>query len=284
VATLGRAAGSRATPAGAAGGVHSRGRKLVRARLAAAEQPGRRLRSAEWLRDRHLGWALDWGEWAWFSFRRPQLDERALLFNKPLPDEGVWRTVGSTLNGAATLRCALFRPDVEHPRVSVGVARFTPGLTRFVLVPGTRDPGGDWSWGGSLPEDKRPRLLAAFNSGFRLLEARGGLYAEGKQARPLGRSGAVLGGQLESQRSTVRELALVGAVVRASARRVRPVLMTTLATLVGLLPLALGVGAGAELQRPLAISVIGGLVTSTLATLVLLPPFAELALRARSAH
>ncbi len=69
------------------------------------------------------------------------------------------------------------------------------------------------------------------------------------------------------------------AVARASDRRVRPVLMTTIATLAGLAPLALGFGAGAELQRPLAVAVIGGLVTSTIATLVLLPPFAAQCLR-----
>jgi HAE1 family hydrophobic/amphiphilic exporter-1 len=62
--------------------------------------------------------------------------------------------------------------------------------------------------------------------------------------------------------------------VQASDRRVRPIVMTTVATLAGLLPLALGIGAGAELQQPLAIAVIGGLVTSTLATLGLLPPIA----------
>jgi Cu/Ag efflux pump CusA len=55
--------------------------------------------------------------------------------------------------------------------------------------------------------------------------------------------------------------------------------MTTLATLAGLFPLALGIGSGAELQRPLAVAVIGGLLTATLATLGLLPPFAALALR-----
>ena len=64
------------------------------------------------------------------------------------------------------------------------------------------------------------------------------------------------------------------AVLEASDRRVRPVLMTTLATLAGLLPLALGLGAGAELQRPLAVAAIGGLITATAATLTLLPPFA----------
>jgi Cu/Ag efflux pump CusA len=55
--------------------------------------------------------------------------------------------------------------------------------------------------------------------------------------------------------------------------------MTTVATLAGLLPLALGIGAGAELQRPLAIAVIGGLVTSTIATLGLLPALGTAALK-----
>ena len=47
--------------------------------------------------------------------------------------------------------------------------------------------------------------------------------------------------------------------------------MTTLCTLAGLLPLAFGIGSGAELQQPLAIAVIGGLTLSTVITLVLLP-------------
>jgi CzcA family heavy metal efflux pump len=74
----------------------------------------------------------------------------------------------------------------------------------------------------------------------------------------------------------------VRAVTLAAERRLRPVVMTTLATLAGLFPLALGIGAGAELQRPLAIAVIGGLLTSTIATLGILPPIAALALRSRS--
>jgi CzcA family heavy metal efflux pump len=53
--------------------------------------------------------------------------------------------------------------------------------------------------------------------------------------------------------------------------RLRPILMTTLCTLFGLLPLALGLGAGAELQRPLALAVIGGLTLSTFVTLYLVP-------------
>ncbi|MFY9826817.1 MAG: efflux RND transporter permease subunit [Thermoanaerobaculia bacterium] len=63
----------------------------------------------------------------------------------------------------------------------------------------------------------------------------------------------------------------VDAVVNAARVRLRPILMTTLCTLFGLLPLALGLGAGAELQKPLALAVIGGLGLSTLVTLVAVP-------------
>src|SRR5258705_1067069 len=60
--------------------------------------------------------------------------------------------------------------------------------------------------------------------------------------------------------------------IREAARvRLRPILMTTLCTLFGLLPLALGLGAGRELQRPLALAVIGGLVLSTPITLFAVP-------------
>jgi len=63
----------------------------------------------------------------------------------------------------------------------------------------------------------------------------------------------------------------IEALVQAGATRLRPILMTTLCTLFGLLPLALGLGAGAEMQKPLAIAVIGGLSVSTVITLVFVP-------------
>jgi multidrug efflux pump subunit AcrB len=60
--------------------------------------------------------------------------------------------------------------------------------------------------------------------------------------------------------------------LREAARiRLRPILMTTLCTLFGLLPLALGIGAGSDLQRPLALAVIGGLALSTPITLFVVP-------------
>ena len=51
----------------------------------------------------------------------------------------------------------------------------------------------------------------------------------------------------------------------------RPILITTLTTTLGLLPLAMGVGEGAEIQQPLALTVIAGLISSTLLTLVVIP-------------
>ena len=61
------------------------------------------------------------------------------------------------------------------------------------------------------------------------------------------------------------------AVLEAARVRLRPILMTTLCTLFGLLPLAFGLGAGAEMQKPLALAVIGGLSLSTIVTLYLVP-------------
>jgi len=61
------------------------------------------------------------------------------------------------------------------------------------------------------------------------------------------------------------------AIREAARTRLRPILMTTLCTLFGLLPLALGLGAGSELQRPLALAVIGGLALSTPITLFVVP-------------
>lgn len=61
------------------------------------------------------------------------------------------------------------------------------------------------------------------------------------------------------------------AIVQAGYDRFRPVMMTSLTTILGMLPLALRLGEGAELMQPLAITVIGGLAVGTLLTLVALP-------------
>jgi cobalt-zinc-cadmium resistance protein CzcA len=64
---------------------------------------------------------------------------------------------------------------------------------------------------------------------------------------------------------------LVYATIRGAATRLRPVLMTALVAALGFLPMALSMGMGAEVQRPLATVVIGGLISSTLLTLIVLP-------------
>jgi CzcA family heavy metal efflux pump len=76
-------------------------------------------------------------------------------------------------------------------------------------------------------------------------------------------------------------LDLVEALVRSGRRRLRPVLMTSLAAALGMLPLAYGIGSGADMLRPLAIAVIGALCISVLLSLVATPTLYFLMLRSR---
>ena len=68
-----------------------------------------------------------------------------------------------------------------------------------------------------------------------------------------------------------RGLSIDEALLEAGQVRLRPILMTTSTTVLGLLPMAIGIGEGAEIRAPMAITVIGGLIASTLVTLVLVP-------------
>jgi len=78
--------------------------------------------------------------------------------------------------------------------------------------------------------------------------------------------------QLRAEGHSLRDALYIGAHTR-----MRPVLMTAAAAGLGVLPIAIGWGAGAELQQPMAIALIGGLITSTILTLVALPALYELA-------
>ena len=73
------------------------------------------------------------------------------------------------------------------------------------------------------------------------------------------------------------------AIVGAGLVRLRPILMTTATTTLGLLPMALGLGQGAEIRTPMALAVIGGLATSTVLTLIVVPVIYELVERLRDA-
>ena len=73
------------------------------------------------------------------------------------------------------------------------------------------------------------------------------------------------------ERGQKRGLNVTDSVIEAGSIRLRPILMTTLTTVVGMLPLAVGMGSGANLMQPLAIAVIGGLMSAMVLSLVLIP-------------
>lgn len=72
------------------------------------------------------------------------------------------------------------------------------------------------------------------------------------------------------------------AILEGALTRLRPVLMTALVASLGFVPMALNVSTGAEVQRPLATVVIGGILSSTLLTLFVLPALYHLSYRRRS--
>ena len=74
------------------------------------------------------------------------------------------------------------------------------------------------------------------------------------------------------------------AVLEACSLRLRPILMTTLSTILGMLPIALGIGEGAELRQSMGVVLIGGLTTSTLLTLVVVPLIYLLSERWKEKH
>jgi len=61
------------------------------------------------------------------------------------------------------------------------------------------------------------------------------------------------------------------AIRRAGALRLRPILMTTAATIFGMMPVAIGMGVGSELRAPMAVAIVGGLITSTPLSLLFVP-------------
>ncbi|MEN9355479.1 MAG: hypothetical protein RL318_2804, partial [Fibrobacterota bacterium] len=95
---------------------------------------------------------------------------------------------------------------------------------------------------------------------------------------------AVLNGLvlLTSIRENGRHMPLEEAIRQGCRTRLRPVLMTALVASLGFVPMALATGAGAEVQKPLATVVIGGVLSSTLLTLFVLPALVRLTARWRS--
>lgn len=86
-----------------------------------------------------------------------------------------------------------------------------------------------------------------------------------------------------NQQREIHGLPLREAILEGATARLRPILMTTITTILGLVPLALGLGEGSQLQAPMAIVIIGGQITGTLLLLVVIPAIYQVANRRREA-
>jgi len=73
------------------------------------------------------------------------------------------------------------------------------------------------------------------------------------------------------QRFRAEGMSVLDAMIQAGERRLRPILMTALATVAGMIPLSLALGAGSQMLQPLAIAVIGGLLASMVLSLLVTP-------------
>jgi hydrophobic/amphiphilic exporter-1 (mainly G- bacteria), HAE1 family len=85
-----------------------------------------------------------------------------------------------------------------------------------------------------------------------------------------------------NQQRRIHGLPLVEAIVEGAAARLRPILMTTATTVLGLVPLAMGLGEGGQLQAPMAITIIGGQITGTLLLLLAIPSIYKLVNREKN--
>jgi HAE1 family hydrophobic/amphiphilic exporter-1 len=83
-------------------------------------------------------------------------------------------------------------------------------------------------------------------------------------------------------RARQRGLDKHAAILSAARARLRPIVITTVSTILGLVPMAMGFGDGAEVRTPMAITVIGGMTVSTLLTLVVIPVVYSLLVRERA--
>lgn len=179
-------------------------------------------RAAEWMRDNHLGGILNQVESWWLSRNGPKEGgepDRAIEVPvstdvgptttvksiaphlpapknvlvpegvTPVANEGVWQPVGPLVGGAQSMYTTQVRPDSVHTSILDGLVWIDPKLASFEVFPGTEEPGGRWSKPSQVPMDRRLSLIAAFNGGFRMDDAKGGFYLDGVTQRPL-REGA----------------------------------------------------------------------------------------------
>lgn len=168
-------------------------------------------KSADWMRDHDLNGVANWIERQWYSrhappeggdpsrpigaptvaiehapspstSRGPSLPPNVVSPASPtLPNEGVWQPLVATSDGRAAVAEAQIRPDSVHTSVLGALVWIDPTRVQLVEIPGTVEPGGGWPVQGTIPSELRPRLVAAFNGGFRFRDARGGYFSGGRQ-------------------------------------------------------------------------------------------------------
>ncbi len=176
------------------------------------------VRTVEWLKNNGMNGAVNTVEHWWYSHHQPPVGgtlEHGLptskglagnarsnagsavsthlrppvnmqpLVTTPLPGEGVWHPTGRTVAGFPAVYTTYFRPDAIHTSLVAGAMWVDTRLLKTVLIPGTQDPGGPNPYGAEVPVNERAGLVASFNSGFKISDARGGYYNFGQQIHPL---------------------------------------------------------------------------------------------------
>jgi hypothetical protein len=102
-----------------------------------------------------------------------------------LPGEGEWTPAGAVVNGVPAMYVAQFRADDTYTSQITSAVWIDPTLVRVALVPGAQEPGGTWPQPPDVTGPALPTIVAAFNGGFRMADAHGGFYLDGRQAVPL---------------------------------------------------------------------------------------------------
>ncbi len=112
-----------------------------------------------------------------------------LVVSPALPGEGQWQPTGPLIGGRYGMYVAQYRADTIYTSQITTAVWIDPTLLRVRLVPGASEPGGTWTQPPDLVGAAAARAVAAFNGGFRLQDAQGGFYLDGRTAVPL-RTGA----------------------------------------------------------------------------------------------
>ena len=184
--------------------------------------PGSRL--TEWVRDHGGGGIVTWAENTWYTWHAPPKGGRPAagaipkptastspttrpvasgpahlpapasivpFVSTPTPGEGEWHPIGRTVDGVPTMYAAYLRPNAVYTSLVTGVAWMDTKLLSAQLYAGTTIPGTGQTFSAMAPiaASASTTLDAAFNSGFRMQDSRGGFYLDGTTAVPL-RTGA----------------------------------------------------------------------------------------------